>query len=53
VMAAEWISGDTKDPSKPAPVLVREFVLDKVPARATLDLAVAGWHEVTATVKES
>ncbi len=45
--AAEWISGDTKDPAKPAPVLMRAFVLDKVPGRALLELSVAGWHEVS------
>jgi len=47
VEAAVWISGDTQDPAKPAPVLVREFALERLPTRATLTLAVAGWHEVT------
>ena len=41
-----WISGETKKPESPAPVLEKTFTLEKVPAHAELILAVAGWHEV-------
>ena len=41
-----WISGDTQKPACPAPVLEKTFLLQRVPARAELVLAVAGWHEV-------
>lgn len=41
-----WISGGSKSPDSPAPVLFREFVLAHAPTNATLSIAVAGWHEV-------
>lgn len=43
---AEWISGNSVEPEKPAPALVRELVLDGVPRMAELRLAVAGWCEI-------
>lgn len=43
---AKWISGDSAEPYKPAPVLVKEFKLDSVPANAVFAVAVAGWCEV-------
>ena len=43
---AKWISGDSAEPHKPAPVLYREFNLDAKPARAVFSVAVAGWCEV-------
>ena len=42
-----WISGNTKDPMKPAPVLERSFTLKELPGKATLDLAIAGWAEIS------
>ena len=41
-----WISGGEGRPEDAAPVLERRFALEKVPARAELTLAVAGWHEL-------
>ncbi len=41
-----WISGSTKDPASPAPVLEKTFSLEILPVRAELVLAIAGWHEV-------
>ena len=43
----QWISGDTKAAEKPAPVLTRTFELAERPKCASLELAVAGWCEVT------
>ena len=43
---ARWISGDTRLPEKPAPVLFREFALDANPTNAVFTVAVAGWCEV-------
>lgn len=45
--AARWISGSTKEPEKPAPVIYRDFWLDAIPSHAAITLAVAGWHELT------
>ena len=45
--APKWISGDTKAPEKPAPVIYRDFRLDAVPTHAEVTLAVAGWHELS------
>ncbi len=42
-----WISGGSADPTSPAPVLERRFVLESVPQNAVLTFAVAGWHEVS------
>ncbi len=42
-----WISGNTKKPQKPAPVLEQNFIIKAVPAKAVLDLAVAGWCEIS------
>ena len=42
----QWISGDSQDRAKPAPVLEKTFVLEDIPAEAVLQLAVAGWCEV-------
>ena len=44
--APQWISGDTADPAKPAPMLVKEFSLDAKPTKAVFSVAVAGWCEV-------
>jgi alpha-L-rhamnosidase len=44
--APRWISGDTAAPEKPAPVLLKEFVLDAKPKKAVFTVAVAGWCEV-------
>ena len=41
-----WISGDSKDPERPAPIIYRDFRLDEVPTSAEMTLAVAGWHEL-------
>ena len=46
VSPAKWISGDSAEPHKPAPVLVKEFSLDAKPAKAVFSVAVAGWCEV-------
>lgn len=43
----KWISGNTKAPESPAPVVYRDFRLDAVPSRAELTMAVAGWHELS------
>lgn len=43
---AQWISGDSASPEKPAPVLVKEFTLDAKPGKAVFTVAVAGWCEV-------
>ena len=45
--APKWISGDTKAPEKPAPVIYRDFRLDALPSHAEITLAVAGWHELS------
>ena len=45
-MTPIWISGGEGRPEDAAPVLERRFTLEKIPARAELTLAVAGWHEV-------
>jgi len=44
--AARWISGDTRLPEKPAPVLFKEFTLGAKPTNAVFTVAVAGWCEV-------
>ncbi len=43
---ARWISGDSAKPESPAPVLVKDFHLDALPAKAVFTVAVAGWCEV-------
>ena len=43
----QWISGDSAEPEKPAPSLVREFHLGGKPTNAVFTVAVAGWCEVT------
>ena len=43
----QWISGDSAEPEKPAPALVREFHLGGKPTNAVFTVAVAGWCEVT------
>ena len=43
---ARWISGDSTEPEKPAPVLLKEFKLDTLPAKAVFSVTVAGWCEV-------
>ena len=48
----EWISGGASEPEAPAPVLVKSFSLDSVPKKAILDLAVAGWHELSVNGKQ-
>ena len=45
--SGNWISGGTKAPECPAPVLEKCFILDELPHNAVLTLAVAGWHEVS------
>lgn len=45
-VSPQWISGDTTEPDKPAPVLFREFELDHLPSNAVFSVAVAGWCEV-------
>lgn len=50
VLAVEppkWISGDSAEPHKPAPVLVKEFFLGVKPVKAVFSVAVAGWCEVS------
>ena len=42
----QWISGESKSPTCPAPVLTKTFVVSNVTGRVSLDLAVAGWCEV-------
>ena len=42
----QWISGDTLDPAKPAPILERTFTLSAAPSNAVFEIAVAGWCEV-------
>ena len=42
----KWISGDTKSPDKPAPIVYRDFRLDSMPSHAEMTMAVAGWHEL-------
>ena len=44
--APQWISGDSADPAKPAPMLLKEFALDAKPKKAVFSVAVAGWCEV-------
>ena len=44
--APQWISGDSADPAKPAPMLLKEFALDAKPQKAVFSVAVAGWCEV-------
>ena len=43
---AKWISGDSAEPHKPAPVLFKDFRLDARPSKAVFSVAVAGWCEV-------
>ena len=43
---AKWISGDTSEAEKPAPMLVKAFDLAERPYVATLTVAFAGWGEV-------
>lgn len=43
----KWISGNTKAPERPAPVVYRDFCLDSMPVRAEVTLVVAGWHELS------
>ena len=43
----QWISGDSAEPEKPAPALVREFHIGGKPTNAVFTVAVAGWCEVT------
>ena len=43
-----WISGDTAAPEKPAPMMMKEFMLDATPQKAVFTVAVAGWCEVLA-----
>ena len=43
----QWISGGSGKPEAPAPVLTRTFSLAEKPKSARLELAVAGWCEVT------
>ena len=45
--APRWISGGSAQPESPAPVLLKEFVLDAKPAKAVFTVAVAGWSEVS------
>ena len=49
----QWISGDTKVPEKPAPVLERTFTLSAVPSNAVFEIAVAGWCEVMVNGRKS
>ena len=44
--APRWISGDSADPAKPAPMLIKEFSLVAKPMKAVFSVAVAGWCEV-------
>lgn len=45
---AKWISGEMPGRDNvAAPVLEKHFTLDRIPSRAILTLAVAGWHEVS------
>ena len=44
----KWISGDSTEPEKPAPMLFREFTIDALPQKAVFSMAVAGWCEVCA-----
>ena len=43
---ARWISGDTAEAEKSAPMLLKAFVLAERPREATLAVAFAGWGEV-------
>ena len=38
----KWISGNTKVPEKPAPIVYRDFRLDSMPSHAEITMAVAG-----------
>ena len=38
----QWISGDSADPAKPAPMLLKEFALEAKPKKAVFSVAVAG-----------
>lgn len=40
--APQWISGDSADPAKPAPMLLKEFALDAKPKKTVFSVAVAG-----------
>lgn len=42
---SRWISGDNTEPEKPAPMLLKEFKIDALPAQAVFSVAVAGWCE--------
>ena len=43
---SKWISGDSTEPEKPAPMLLKEFKIDALPAKAVFSVTVAGWCEV-------
>ena len=43
---AQWISGSSAEPEKPAPVLFKDFRFDAKPESAVFSVAVAGWCEV-------
>ena len=43
---SKWISGDSTEPEKPAPMLLKEFKIDTLPAKAVFSVTVAGWCEV-------
>ena len=45
VAPSRWISGDSAEPEKPAPMLIKEFKIDALPAQAVFSVAVAGWCE--------
>ena len=44
--APQWISGDTAEPEKAAPMLEKSFDLAKRPSAAVFEVAFAGWGEV-------
>ena len=44
--APQWISGDTAEPEKAAPMLERTFELSERPSAAVFTVAFAGWGEV-------
>ena len=48
---AVWISGWSKARESAAPVFERDFTLAEKPSEATIDLAVAGWAEISVNGK--
>lgn len=43
---AKWLSGETVEPTKPAPFIFKSFALAEKPRSATLTVTFAGWGEV-------